>query len=69
MKYLFGYMNPCHVFMLSLRLANKRTIRRIDTCLGMICATSFTFEPNSKYPRTRHKQCPIVEDLTVLLIH
>ena len=30
-KYLFGQLKTCHVFLLSLLLANMRTIRRIYT--------------------------------------
>ena len=54
-KHLFGRLKTCHVFLLSLWLANERTISCIDTCLDTLCASPFTFEPKSKYPRTRTK--------------
>jgi hypothetical protein len=59
----------CHVFLLSLWLANKRIIHRIYTFPCMFCALSFSFEPKSRYSRSRHKQCPVGTDLRVLPTH
>jgi Ni,Fe-hydrogenase I cytochrome b subunit len=67
-KYFFGLPNTCQVFPLSLWLANKDTISCVDTCLDMICATSFSSESNCKYRRTRHKKHPDEGDFTLCIV-